>query len=255
MKVGFAGAGSMASAIARGWARAERGPERMLFCDLDAERARSVAEEVGGDTRESLAELAADSEVVVLAVKPPALDAVAEEMGHAAPALLSVMAATPVARLAEAFPGVPTLRVIPNQPVEVGRGICCYVEPEEMDPATRSELVGLLGELGRVVPIAEEQMEAAMAVMSCAPAYVALFTEALADAGAAEGLDPKLSLELVADTLIGTGAMLAERDPKAIRAAVTSPGGTTEAGLNALDEGGFTEALEKAFEASVERFR
>jgi pyrroline-5-carboxylate reductase len=245
----------MAAALARGWARAEHGPEQMLFCDLDAERARSVAEEVGGEARDSLAEIAAESDVVVLVVKPAALDDVAKQMRGSAPALLSVMAATPVARLSEAFPGVPVMRAIPNQPVEVGRGTCCYVEPEGMDPVLRSALVELLSELGIAVPVEEERIEVAMAVMSCAPAYVALFAQTLAEAGAAEGLDPRLSLELVAETLSGTGAMLAERDPEAIRRAVASPGGTTEAGLDALESGGFTRALEQAFEASLERFR
>ena len=245
----------MAAAIARGWSRAEGGPEEMLFCDLDAERARSLAQEVGGETRTGLAEMAASSDVVVLAVKPAALDQVAEEMGGSAPALLSVVAVTPTTRLAEVFPGVPTLRVMPNQPVEVGRGVCCFVEPGGMARELRDRLVGLLSLLGVAVAVEEGRIEAAMAVMSCAPAYVALFAEALAQAGAAEGLDPQLSLELVAETLSGTGEMLAERDPEAIRRAVAPPGGATEAGLDALRAGGFVEALEAAFEASLERFR
>lgn len=245
----------MAAAMARGWSRAEGGPEAMLFCDLDADRARSLAQEVGGETRASLPELAASSDVVVMAVKPAALDQAAEQMGGSAPALLSVIAATPTSRLAEAFPGVPALRVMPNQPVEVGRGVCCYVEPEGMASELRDRLVGLLSQLGVAVAVDEERIEAAMAVMSCAPAYVALFAQALAEAGAAEGLDPRLSLELVAETLSGTGEMLAERDPEAIRRAVAPPGGATEAGLDALREGGFADALEAAFEASLERFR
>src|SRR5687767_11499561 len=108
----------MAAAMARGWAGAEGGPQ-MLFCDIDRERAGALAAEVEGETRDSLPALVADSEVVLLAVKPAALEEVAEEMGHSAPALLSVMAATPTSRLAEAFPGEPVLRVMPNQPVEV----------------------------------------------------------------------------------------------------------------------------------------
>jgi pyrroline-5-carboxylate reductase len=144
---------------------------------------------------------------------------------------------------------------MPNQPVEVGRGVCCYVEPEGMADDLHRSLISLLEQLGTAVAVPEESMEAAMAVMSCAPAYVALFAEALADAGAAEGLDPRLSLELVAETIAGTGEMLAERDPEAIRRAVAPPGGATEAGLDALREGGFVAALESAFEASLERFR
>lgn len=103
MRIGFAGAGNMAGAMARGWAAGEGGPEAMLFCDIEAERARALAEEVGGETRDGLSELAADSDVVLLAVKPAALDDVAGELNDP-PALLSVMAATSTERLGEAFP-------------------------------------------------------------------------------------------------------------------------------------------------------
>src|SRR5215212_7268479 len=99
MKVGFAGAGNMAAAMARGWSEADGGPQAMLFCDLDGERAATVARDVGGETRDGLAELATDSDVVVLAVKPTALDEAATELGGSAPALISVLAATPLARL------------------------------------------------------------------------------------------------------------------------------------------------------------
>src|SRR5262245_42579212 len=112
MKVGFAGAGNMAAAVARGWAGAENGPESMVFCDLDRERAQSLAGEVGGTVIDSLAELGPASDLVVLGVKPGALDDVAKELEP--PALLSMLAVTPVSRIAEAFPGVPVLRLMPN---------------------------------------------------------------------------------------------------------------------------------------------
>ncbi len=246
----------MAAAMARGWAAAPGGPEAMLFADLDAERAAALAGEVGGETRATLSELAAASDVVVLAVKPAALADAAEGLGRAVPALVSVLAATPVARLREAFPGVPLLRVMPNQPVAVRRGVVCYVPPAADVPAgVASALVALLGELGLTVPLAEDAMEAAMAIMSCSPAYVALFAEALAAAGAREGLDPGLASDLVRETLAGTAELLRVRDPASIRAAVAPPGGATEAGLEALREHGFAEALDAAVGASLERFR
>jgi pyrroline-5-carboxylate reductase len=94
-----------------------------------------------------------------------------------------------------------------------------------------------------------------MAVMSCAPAYVALFAEALALGGERNGLDRALALELVAGTIEGTAELLRERDPEAIRRAVAPPGGATEAGLDALAANGFNEAIDAAVEASLERFR
>ena len=250
MKLGFVGAGNMAAAMARGWARSGAGHE-MLFCDLDAERAQSLAGEVRGETRDDLASLVADSDAILLAVKPAALEDVARELGGEAPPILSVMAATPLERINAAFPGVPALRVMPNQPAEVGRGVLVHAPAQEGAEA----LVDLLPDLGAAIELPEESMEAAMAVMSCSPAYVALFAEALAGAGAQDGLEPALSLELVAGTLEGTAELLRERDPEAIRRAVAPPGGATEAGLNALEEGGFEAAIASAVEASLARFR
>ena len=236
--------------MARGWTRSGAGPD-LLFCDLDADRARSLAKEVGGDTRPDLTALASDSDALVLAVKPAALEAVAGEIGGHSPQILSVMAATPLARINEAFPGVPALRVMPNQGAEVGRGVMVHASPQ----AGAEGLLELLPPLGTPFEMPEESFDAAMAVMSCSPAYVALFAETLANAGAQDGLEPALALELVAGTLEGTAELLRERDPGAIRGAVASPGGTTEAGLNALESGGFKEAIADAVEASMARFR
>ncbi len=250
MKLGFVGAGNMAAAMARGWARSDSPPD-MLFTDLDAERAQSLANEVGGETRAGLAALVADSDAILLAVKPAALDDVANELGGKAPPIISVMAATPLERINQAFPGVPVLRVMPNQPAEVGRGVMVHAAPQE----GAETLAGLLPALGTPIELPEETIEAAMAVMSCSPAYVALFAEALADAGARDGLEPALSLELVAGTLEGTAELLRERDPEAIRRAVAPPGGATEAGLDALEAAGFEAAIADAVEASLARFR
>src|SRR6059058_2575695 len=99
MKVGFAGAGNMAAAMARGWAAGEGGPEAMLFCDLETERATALASEVGGQARQTLPELTRAVDALVLAVKPAALDDVAAELDGEAPPLISMLAATPLERL------------------------------------------------------------------------------------------------------------------------------------------------------------
>jgi pyrroline-5-carboxylate reductase len=255
MRVGFIGAGNMAGAMARGWAAGEGGPDAMLFADLDRERAESLAAEVGGETRDRLSELTADSDLVVLAVKPAALDEVARELEPKPDAVLSVMAATPVARLKQAIPDVPIARVMPNQPVEVRRGVLCLVAADEVPAEFKGRLVELLARLGKLVIVEERLIDAAMAVMACSPAYVALVAEALTDAGVEEGLEPELASELVVGTLAGTAQLLEVRDPKAIRAAVAPPGGATEAGLEALERAGLSEALADAVRASLERFR
>ncbi len=254
MKLGFAGAGNMAGAMARGWASGPGGPDAMLFCDIDAGRAEALAGEAGGQTRADLRALASDSDVLVLAVKPAALDTVAEELGGEAPAILSMLAATPVARVADAFPGVPILRVMPNQPVEVRRGVICHAPAHAMADELRRELLALLALLGEVVELDESRIDAAMAIMSCSPAYVALVAEALARAGEREGLDRELAAALVAGALGGTAELLRKRDPATIRDAVAPPGGATEAGLAQL-EGVVEDAFASAVSASLERFR
>jgi pyrroline-5-carboxylate reductase len=226
----------------------------MLFSDLDEARAAALAEGVGGETRANLAALAADCDVVLLAVKPAALEAVAEELDHTAPALLSMLAVTPTSRLAEAFPRVPILRVMPNQPVEVRRGVICHAPPIAMPEDLRRGLLRLLDPLGDLVELDESDVDAAMAIMSSSPAYIALVAEALARGGEREGLDPAVAGELVAGALAGTAELLRLRDPATIRQAVASPGGATEAGLAHL-EGVVEDAFVSAVNASLERSR
>jgi pyrroline-5-carboxylate reductase len=254
MRIGFAGAGNMAAAMARGWAAGPGGPDSMLFSDVDEARAAALAAEVGGETRMGLEALVADCDVLLLAVKPAVLDAVAEELGGEAPPLLSVLAVTPTSRIAEAFPGVPILRVMPNQPVEVRRGVLCHAPAVGMSDELRDELLGLLLPLGDLVELDEGDIDAAMAIMSSSPAYIALVAEAIARGGEREGLDPRIAGELVAGALAGTAELLRRRDPATIRNTVASPGGATEAGLAQI-EGVVEDAFVNAVNASLERFR
>jgi pyrroline-5-carboxylate reductase len=255
MRIGFAGAGNMAAAMARGWAGAEEPPEAMLFADAGSGRAAELARDVGGEAVASAAALPTRSDAIVLAVKPTAFDAVAAELKGEAPALISVLAGVSGVRIERAFPGVPTVVAMPNVAVEVRLGVTCYVPPAGGDSAKTEELLELLGRLGTLVPVEEAQIELAGAVMSCSPAYVALVSEALADAGQQEGLDPALSHELVVDALAGTAELLRSRDPAAVRRAVASPGGATEAGLDVLAEREMVPAIHEAVQASLERMQ
>jgi pyrroline-5-carboxylate reductase len=179
---------------------------------------------------------------------------VAEELEGHAPALISILAATSTVRIADAFPDVPALRVMPNQPVEVRRGVLCYVAAEGIPEGLLAKLLELLEPLGELIPLPEQLMDPAMAIMSSSPAYIALVAEALARGGEREGLDSKLAGELVAGALAGTAELLRRRDPAMIRDAVASPGGATEAGLAQL-EGVVEDAFVNAVNASLERFR
>src|SRR5919109_540604 len=203
----------------------------MLFADAGSGRAAALAREVGGEAVASAAELPPRSDVIVLAVKPAAFDVVAAELKGEARALISVLAGVSGARIEQAFPGVPTVLAMPNVAVEVGLGVICYVPPPGGDSARTEELLELLGRLGTLVPVEENQIELAGAVMSCSPAYVAL----------------------VSDALAGTAELLRSRDPASVRRAVASPGGATEAGLDVLAERELEAAIHEAVEASLER--
>jgi pyrroline-5-carboxylate reductase len=244
MIVGFCGSGNMAAAMARGWAGEF---EAMLFSDNGSGRAGALAEEVGGEAVAN-AELAERADFVVLAVKPAGLEAVAPELA-AASRVVSILAATPLARLQGALPGTEVLRVMPNVAVEVRQGVLCVAGE------AGAEVREKLALLGHVVEIGDGEFDQATAIMGCAPAYLALAVEALADAGAAAGLDAKLARELVVETTAGTAELLRVHHPAEVREAVTSPGGSTEAGLEALDREGAREAFAAAVTASLERMR
>jgi pyrroline-5-carboxylate reductase len=244
MIVGFVGSGSMAAAIARGWAGEF---ETMLFSDAGSGRARALADELDGEAV-SNGEIAERADLVVLAVKPAKLEEVAAEIASARQ-VLSVLAATPLQRVSEALPRAEVLRLMPNVGVEVRSGVLC-VAGEASD-----EVRAKLEVLGHVVEIADANFDEATAVMGCAPAYLALAVEALADAGTAAGLDQELARELVVETTAGTAELLRVRHPADVRRAVASPGGSTEAGLEALDREGARRAFEAAVEASLERMR
>jgi len=256
MEVGFAGAGNMTAAMARGWAGADDGPGTMVFCDLERDRAAALAEEVAGEVVDDLSELAGRVRLVVLGVKPNALEAVASELAPAGPeALLSMLAATPLERIEAAFPGVPAVRVMPNQPVEVRRGVLCHSRGGAVTEEVASEISRLLGLLGTAIELPEEKLEAAMAVMSCSPAYVAMVAEILTEAGVREGLTPDEAALFVRETLVGTGELLAKRDAESVRRSVAPPGGATEAGLQQLEKLELRAAFDAAVEASLVRFR
>jgi pyrroline-5-carboxylate reductase len=244
MIVGFVGSGSMAAAMARGWAGEF---DSMLFSDSGSGRAQALAEELGGEAVVS-AEIGERADLVVLAVKPAGLDAIAPELERAK-VVISLLGATPLERIAAAFPGAETHRVMPNVAVEVGSGVLCVAGP----PSTLVR--EKLDRLGHVVELADEDFDAATAVMGCAPAYLALAVEAIAAAGAADGLDADLARELVVETTAGTAELLRIRHPADVRKAVASPGGSTEAGLEALDREGARAAFEAAVRASLERMR
>ena len=246
----------MAQALARGWATGEHAPEAMFFSDAGSGRAAELAELLGGTAVDSLAELALQVDAVVLPMKPGGLEEAAEQLGGAGDAIASVLAATPVSRLRELFPDTPVVRVMPTITTEVQSGVICHAP---LDPAIDGQagarLLNLFGELSHLVEVPDELMDEATAVMGCTPAYLAVVIQNIAEAGAAEGLDPELAYELVLESFAGTIELLRRYDPIEVRASVASRGGATEAGLEALADAGVGDGVQAAVRASLERMR
>ncbi len=227
----------------------------MLFADADAERARGLAKEVGGEALASNREVAAAADLVVLAVKPSVLDEVAGELADAGRPVISILAGTPLERLEEALPGLELVRVMPNLGAQLRQGVFCVAFPEALSSRRREEATSLLGLLGDVVELDEGLIDAATALMGCTPGYLALMAEVLVEEGTRAGLTEEQSLTMVARSMAATGGLLDEHDPAALKRAVASPGGMTEAGLEALEERGFRDGLRAAVESSLERAR
>ncbi len=245
MRVGFIGAGNMARALARGWG------DPVLCSDGGSGRARALVQELGGQAPGSNRAVAQASDLVVLCHKPPALGAVAAELAGVARAVVSVLGGTTVAALQEAYPGLPVFRLMPNTPVEVRRGVVCYSPTPGVEPRLEAEVLALFERLGTVVTVEERLLDVATAVMGVGPAYQALLVEAQVDAAVRHGLGAALAGWLVIETMAGSAALLSARDADtlAVRREVTSPGGSTARGLQALEQGGVRSAFGAAIDA------
>ena len=257
MQIGLIGCGNMARALARGWGRP------LLCADPVAERAQSLAAEVGGEAVASNVELAARAELVVLCHKPAQLAAVAEEIGASSAPVASILAVTPLAALREAYPGRPVYRFIPSLPVEVRQGAVVQAAgPGKLDgdgaggsdPGLDAQVAELFAELGTLVVLEDALVDVAMGLMSCAPAYVALVAEAQVDAGVRRGIPAAQGSQLVVQTLAGTAELLRRRDydTMAVRREVSSPGGLTARGVDALERAGLRRAFSDALDAVLE---
>ena len=248
MQIGFIGAGNMARALARGWG------DPVLCTDAGSGRAAALAAELGGEAVASNRELAERADVVVLAHKPAQLAAVAAEAAPAARVVVSLLARTPQADVRAAYPDAAVLRVEPNTPVEVRRGVLAFAVPDApVDGATRERVRGLFARVGTVVDVPEPLMAVAGACSGVGPAYWALLAEGHVEAAVRRGMPAALASRLVIETMAGAAALLEAReaDTLAVRRQVASPGGTTARGLAALERGGVRAALHAAMDDVV----
>lgn len=235
----------MARALARGWG------DPVLASDSGSGRARRLAEELGGEAFDSNLEVAQRADVVVLCHKPAQLSLVASEIAGEPRPIISVLGGTPIAALQEAYPDSPVFEVIPNTPVEVRRGVTCCAPAPDVPEDLERQVIALFERVGIVITMPEAQLEAAAAVAAVGPAYQALVAEAQVDAAVRYGLKSPLAARLVTETMAGTAALLAQRDydTLAVRREVTSPGGSTARGLDALERAGVRAAFQDAIDA------
>jgi pyrroline-5-carboxylate reductase len=258
--LGVIGAGQMGGALVRGMIRAGAlPPGQIAVSDAEPGRAAGLAKEVGAKSATSNQSCAAESEYVLLAVKPAqvagVLKEVAAELGPAQ-TLVSIAAGVTLARLRESLgkAGAAVVRVMPNTPALVGAGAFALAAPgvarERVD-----KLKELLRPLGEVVEVGEEMMDAVTGLSGSGPAFVFVMIEAMADGGVSAGLPRPVAQQLAAQTVAGAAKMVLEtgEHPGRLKDAVASPGGTTIAGLGELERGGFRAAVIAAVRAAAAR--
>ncbi len=203
--------------------------------------------------------------VLLLAVKPQVFEAIAPELAEAmaqlpaqsAPLVISILAGVPLSKLETAFPNLPAIRAMPNTPATVGAGMTAISLGKNTSDVDKQTAQKLFSAVGEVAEVPEPLMDAVTGLSGSGPAYVAMMVEALSDGGVAAGLPRAIATQLALQTLKGTVQLLQETGihPAQLKDQVTSPGGTTIAGVAALESTGFRSALIQAVQAATKRSR
>ena len=260
MTYGFIGTGNMASALATAACRAVD-PRKIFLSNRTADKARKLAEKLGANLSDNAA-IAGDCDYIFLGVKPQMM---ADLLTTLRPVferrktpfvLVSMAAGLTIDALAE-MAGVPCpiIRIMPNTPCAVGEGLTLYACSAEVTDAQEKAFLHLLSRSGALEPLSESLIDAGSAVAGCGGAFACLFLEALADGAVACGLPRDKAQRYAAQMLKGTAelALQSGRHTGALKDDVCSPGGTTIAGVRALEEGGFRAAAMNAVIAAYER--
>ncbi|PTT64376.1 pyrroline-5-carboxylate reductase [Arthrobacter sp. HMWF013] len=265
-RIAFLGCGSMNEAILSGLVKAGTDPADIVATVRRAERAEELAVRhhgitaiAGEEEPDNNKQAAKGSAVVILGVKPVGIQELAREIsGSLSPTtiVVSVAAAVSLAQLEAALPaGQPVIRSMPNTPAKLGRGVISVSPGTHCTPEQLQQAKDVFRGAGTVVEVPEEQVDAVSAISGSGPAYAFYLAEAMAAAGVELGLDAELSVLLARETVAGAGLMLAEpgADPAALRKAVTSPKGTTEAAIATFNEQGLPAIIAAGARAATER--
>jgi pyrroline-5-carboxylate reductase len=255
-KVGFVGAGNMGEAIIKGLLQAGLVPPALIGAtDVRADRLDQLARQYAIRVRASNSALVDDSDVVILAVKPQVMRSVLKEIAPAVDQwklLISIAAGVATRTLREHL-GKPVrlIRVMPNTPALVLEGASAIARADGLEDGDLETAQELFAAVGRVVVLEEDALDAVTGLSGSGPAYVAIVIESLADGGVKMGLDRATALTLAAQTVLGSAKLILETGthPGQLKDMVASPGGTTIAGIAALEDG----AVRRAFISAVER--
>ena len=259
--IGFIGGGNMATAMIKGFvAGGVCKPAQICASDIDPAKRAALRRALKVEASADNAAIVRDAQVIVLAVKPQIMDAVLAEMRPAVTRrtlFVSIAAGIPTARLESGLgPGARVVRVMPNTPALLGKGMSVAVRGRHATAADERLVLTLLRTVGTARAVRDERLlDAVTGLSGSGPAYVYLFAEALIAGGVAAGLTPDVATELALQTITGAAAMLQEANetPQRLREMVTSPGGTTLAGLSELGRRGFTDAVSAAVVMATRR--
>lgn len=260
LRIGFIGAGRMATALAQGLVRSGFvTPERIVAGDVEPAARTAFEHAVGAATVIDNAAVVAGADVIVLAVKPQSLAPVLQELQpllKSEQLVVSIVAGATIKSLTSMLSAkVRIMRVMPNTPCLVGRGASAYSLGPHASRQDAEFAQALLSTVGLAVEVPESQLDAVTGLSGSGPAYAFQVIEALSDGGVCAGLPRDVATRLAAQTLLGAAAMVLEtgQHPAALKDAVASPGGTTIAGLHELERGGLRAALMNAVTAATRR--
>ena len=259
-KLAFIGGGAMGEAIIKGITGASLMDPATVFVGAHRqERADYLHETYGVTGLVDNQEAVRDADMVVLAIKPQMVDSVLDAKLAAAvnknAVILSIMGSVTIEKIAGIFKGHSIIRTMPNTPLAVGAGMTAIAAGEGVPEEAVQAAEQIFGCCGETVLVKEKDIEAVTAVSGCGPGYVYVLIDALADAGVMAGLSRAAAIKLAAQTFAGAGKMVLEtgKHPAVLRDMVTSPGGTTIAGIKALENGSVRGAMYNAVQAVLDR--
>jgi pyrroline-5-carboxylate reductase len=262
LTVGFIGGGNMGEALIKGLLGASLVPASAIHAtDVRLERLKELDRQYGIQVSSSNADLVRHSDIVILAVKPQIMDSVLKEIAPAVTRkklLISVAAGVSTAKIRTVLhKDARLIRVMPNTPALVLEGVTAIAKADNLEPNDLDTAGEIFSAVGRVVVLDEVLMDAVTGLSGSGPAYVAVVIESLADGGVRMGLDRITAMTLATQTVLGAAKLLLETGlhPGALKDMVSSPGGTSIAGIAALEEGGIRTTFIKAVERATERSR